>query len=247
MREHFKACNRKKKDCIALARHFGYGVPHLGRALASAQNDLALVAQTNIQPFKRERKLNADSQSVLAAPTFNEVHYYALPWPRQALEDLGEREVRLKVTLSYFIEPSPGEAAQLRPARYQSYGLRYELKRATETEAIFRKRVNRLERGEDELPKTDPDPLWTFGSKSVVAGSLHCDVWVGPAVELAARGLIAIYPVGGWWRDRPHLDRYNSPARYGLVVSITSEDAEVELYNEIANLIGLGIQTEIAT
>jgi hypothetical protein len=72
-------------------------------------------------------------------------------------------------------------------------------------------------------------------------------VWVGPAVELAARGLIAIYPVGGWWRYRPHLNQCNARARYGLVVSITAEDAEVELYTEIANLIGLGVQTEIAT
>jgi hypothetical protein len=247
MRERLRACNRKKKGCIALARQFGYGVPRLDRALSSAQNDLALIAQADIQPFKRERRLNGDSKWVMGAPTFNEVHYYALPWPRQALEDLGEKDVRLKVTLSYFIEPSPGEAAPVRPALYQSFGLRYELKRAAETESVFRQRINQLERGEDKLPKTDPDPLWTFGSNSVVAGSLHCDVWVGPAVDLAARGLIAIYPVGGWWRYRTHLNQYDSLARYGLVISITAEDAEVELYTEIANLIGLGIQTEIAT
>jgi hypothetical protein len=132
------------------------------------------------------------------------------------------------------------------PARYQSYGLRYELKRSTETAAIFRQRINRLERGEDKLPKADPDPRWTFGSQSVAAGSLHCDVWVGPAAQLAARGLIAVRPVSGWWRYRTHLRQYNSRARYGLVVSITAEDADVELYTEIANLIGLGIETEIA-
>ncbi|MEA2600807.1 MAG: hypothetical protein QOF89_1799 [Acidobacteriota bacterium] len=246
MRDRFKACSRKK-NCIALARHFGYGVPRLDRALASAQNDLALVAQAHIRPFKRERKLDAEDRLVLGAPTFNEIHYYELPWPRQALEDLGERDVSLKITLSYFIEPSPGETAPVTPAHYQSYGLRYELKRSGETGAVFRQRINRLERGEDQLPKADPDPRWTFGSQSVAAGSLHCDVWVGPAVELAARGLIAIHPVSGWWRYRTHLGRFNSRARYGLVVSITAEDANVELYTEIANLIGLGIATEIAT
>jgi len=133
------------------------------------------------------------------------------------------------------------------PGRYQSYGLRYELKRPAETAAVFRQRINRLERGEDELPKTDPDSHWTFGSQSVAAGSLHCDVWVGPAAELAARGMIAIHPVSGWWRYRPHLGKYNSRARYALIVSITAEDSEVELYTEIANLIGLGIETEITT
>jgi len=246
MREQLKACG-KKKDRIALARHFGYGVPHLDRALASAQNDLALVAQTSIQPFKRERKLNLAGDQVLGAPVFNEVHYYKLPWPRQALEDLFERDVRLKITLSYFIEPSPGRAAPVTPARYQSYGLRFELNRPLETEALFRQRINRLERGEEKRPKADPDPRWTFGGQSVAAGSLHCDVWVGPASELATRDLIAIRPVSGWWRYRPQLGRYRTRARYALVVSITAEDADVELYTEIANLIGLGIETEIST
>jgi hypothetical protein len=32
-----------------------------------------------------------------------------------------------------------------------------------------------------------------------------------------------------------------------LVVSITADEVEVELYTEIAQLIGLGIETEIAT
>jgi len=238
----FEAGNR-----IALARHFGYGVPRLDRALASAEHDLALVSQTHIQPFKRIREPNEKGRLVLGPPTFNEVHYYELPWPRQVLEQLGEKYVRLKITLSYFVEPSPGETAPVAPARYQSYGLRYELKRATETTEVFRQRVNRLERGDEELPRAAADPRWTFGAQSIAAGSLHCDVWVGPAAELAARGLVAIYPVSGWWRYRTHLNRCNSRARYALVVSITAEEIEVELYTEIANLIGIGIGTEIAT
>jgi hypothetical protein len=124
MLDRIKRCKGKKKESIALARHFGYGVPRLERALASAQNDLALLSQTAIQPFKRVRKLGDDGRLVLRAPTFNEVHYYNLPWPRRALDELGEKNVQLKITLSYFIEPSPGEMAPVTPARYQSYGLR---------------------------------------------------------------------------------------------------------------------------
>jgi hypothetical protein len=133
------------------------------------------------------------------------------------------------------------------PTRYQSYGLRFELKRPGETVAVFRQRINRLERVEAKLPETERDPLWIFGSQSVAAGSLHCDVWIGSGADLAARDVIAVHPVGGWWRDRPHLARYDSRGRYCLVVSIASEDAEVELYTEIANLIGLGIDIEIGT
>jgi Subtilase family len=239
-------CNTKK-DCIALARHFGYGVPRLDRALASAENDLALFTQTEIQPFKRERQPDANGRMVLGAPTFNEIHYYALPWPRQSLEDLGGEDVRLKITLSYFVEPSPGDVSPVTPARYQSYGLRFDLKRRSEDETVFHRRINRLERDGERLPKAEPDPRWIFGSQSIAAGSLHCDVWVGPAAELAARDLIAVYPVSGWWRYRTHLNRYNSKARYCLAVSISSDNEEVKLYTEIANLIGIGIETEINT
>ena len=247
MLQQFRACKGKKRECIALARQFGYGVPKLERALASAQHDLALLSQTHIQPFKRDRVRSETGKLVLRHPTFNEVHYYELPWPKQALETLGEQDVRLKITLSYFVEPSPGEMAPVTPARYQSYGLRYELKRPLEPADIFRQRINSLERGEEKLPRAEPDPRWTFGSQSAAAGSLHCDVWSGPAAELAQRGLLAIYPVSGWWRYRTHLNRCNSRGRYGLVVSITADEAEVELYTEIANLIGLGIETEIST
>ena len=30
---------------------------------------------------------------------------FALPWPNDVLADLGETEVQLRVTLSYFVEP----------------------------------------------------------------------------------------------------------------------------------------------
>ncbi|WP_161487247.1 hypothetical protein, partial [Sulfitobacter sp. HI0023] len=65
------------------------------RAVASAENHLALVAQSEIQPYS-------------ASSGFEECHYYDLPWPRQALEALGDEEVKLKITLSYFIDPNPG-------------------------------------------------------------------------------------------------------------------------------------------
>jgi hypothetical protein len=106
-----------KRECIALARTFGYGVPSLDRALASAENDLALFAETEIRPFKRERKPDSKGRMVLQPPTFNDIHYYSLPWPRQSLEDLGAANVRLKVTLSYFVEPSPGDVSPVTPAR----------------------------------------------------------------------------------------------------------------------------------
>jgi hypothetical protein len=244
MKERIRACKGTKKDAIALSRQFGYGVPSLERALASAENDLALVAQASIQPFKRSQKETTRGGISLGNPTFNEVHYYSLPWPKSSLEALAEKNIQLKITLSYFIEPSPGEMAPVTPARYQSHGLRFEVKRAGETADVFKKRINRLERDAETLPPTEPDNRWLFGSNSISAGSLHCDVWTGPAAELAARGLIAVFPVSGWWRYRNKLKRLESKTRYSLIVSIVSDDIDVKLYTEIANLIQIRPEVE---
>jgi len=228
-----------KKQKIILARHFGYGVPSLERALASAENDLVLLAQRELSPFQRMRETLEGGRTRLKNASFKQIDYYNLPWPMNALEGLGEREVTLKVTLSYFIEPSPNWDAALAPQRYQSFGLRFDLKRAAESEQQFYERVNNLER--DGSPRTAAvqDEGWTFGSQSIAAGSIHCDVWKGSAASLAARGKIAIYPVGGWWRDRLKLQRHSAQTRYSLTVSISSDEQDVNLYAEIANMISI--------
>jgi hypothetical protein len=242
MREKLRK-NKNKNQRVALARHFGYGVPLLSRALASAQNDLALIAETNIQPFTRD--LGEKGREV-GGVHFKEVHYYNLPWPKVELERLENRVVQLKITLSYFIEPSPGEMAQVNPARYQSFGLRFDLKKKSETEAAFRHRINKLDSMEEKPPQPESDNRWIFGPKSISAGSVHCDVWIGPAIELASRDKIAISPVSGWWKYRPHLGKYNTQTRYSLVVSISSAEEDVKLYTEIASIIASTVETEIS-
>ncbi|WP_458737090.1 S8 family peptidase [Pseudomonas chlororaphis] len=242
MREKFRK-NKSKSQRIALARHFGYGVPLLSRALASAQNDLALIAETNIQPFTRDL---SEKGREMGGAHFKEVHYYNLPWPKDELERLENRIVQLKITLSYFIEPSPGEMAQVNPARYQSFGLRFDLKKKSETEAAFRHRINKLDSMEEKPPQPESDNRWTFGPKSISAGSVHCDVWIGPAIELASRDKIAISPVSGWWKYRPHLGKYNTQTRYSLVVSISSAEEDVNLYTEIASIIASTVDAEIS-
>lgn len=216
------ASKKEKTDCV---RRFGYGVPDLGRAAASAIDDLALVAQNTIQPFRKEGSVR-----------FNEAHVYALPWPREMLEKLDNTRVRLKVTLSYFVEPNPSFASAIDPARYQSFGLRFDLKRSRETAANFHKRNNK-EMADSAPPVSDPDDGWLFGPKSISAGSLHMDIWEGAAVELAARNMLYVRPVSGWWRERAALRRYDSKARYALVVSIETPDSEIDLYTPIEALI----------
>ena len=213
-----------KASCGNLVREFGYGVPRLEQALASSTNHLAVVAQCEIQPFV----LNE------GRVRFNEAHLFHLPWPTDVLEQLAETEVRLKVTLSYFVEPNPGYASGVDPMRYQSFGLRFDLKRPGETLANFRKRRNIEDRGSRaDRPGRNSNEGWLLGERQISAGSLHCDVWTGSAVQLAARNWLWVYPVSGWWRERKPLQRYNSKARYALVMTVETKDQSIDLHTPI--------------
>lgn len=216
----------------AFRRKFGYGMPNLPRALASASDDLALVAQSYIQPFDRPEASRRNPDQRVGGVTFGKAHYYDLPWPTQTLEQLHNCPVRLKITLSYFVEPYPLKGSMLDPARYRSFGLRFDLKRPMETEGRFQRRRNAAMG--DKIPGGEDDKHWDFGPKAIAAGSLHCDTWTGTAVELASRDQLAIYPVMGWWRNRPGQERYLDKARYALVVTLEAPEAGIDLQAEVA-------------
>lgn len=220
-----------KTERSALRQRFGYGMPDLPRALASASTDLALVSQAYIQPFDRPEISRRDAMRRVGPVTFGSAHYYDLPWPTRTLETLENCPVELKVTLSYFVEPYPLKGAMLDPARYRSFGLRFDLKRPRETDTEFQRRRN-AEMGA-RIQAAEDDPNWAFGPKSIAAGSIHCDTWSGTAVELASRDQLAIYPVMGWWRDRPGQGRYLNKARYALVVTLTAPEAGIDLQAEV--------------
>jgi len=84
-----------------------------------------------------------------------------------------------------------------------------------------------------------------IGKQNRHKGSLHSDIWRGSAVDLASRGVIGIYPALGWWKTRPRLARYDSPARYALVVSIRAPEVDVELYSAIANQIAALVAVQV--
>lgn len=238
MREVFLPANQppSKADYVRLIRHCGFGVPDLDRAMRSASNSLAMIVQERIHPFTREE---GDQ------PKTREMHLHRLPWPLDELEALGDEIVEMRVTLSYFIEPNPSARGVKSRYRYESHGLRFDVKRAVESEDDFRARVNAAARDEEEgtRSKTD-DPNWVVGTQNRHKGSLHSDVWRGRAADLASRGVLAVYPALGWWRTRPALQRYNKVARYALIVSIDARELDVDLYTPIANQIGVAVEIE---
>lgn len=259
MLERIAGARKKKSAHLLLARQFGFGVPSMERALASASADVALVAQAAIQPFKRKMKEGKKGRLIGDGdPRFNDIHLYSLPWPKETLRQLGEKRVALKITLSYFIEPSPGQLKPVTPARYRSHGLRFDLQRRNEGDETFKGRINDLAAASDvedddesnaeaammevigELDEVEVAPEsdtgWMLGSNSRAQrspGSLHCDVWQGNAVDLADRHMVAIYPVSGWWKYRVPQHRYNEKTRYALVMTLSCVEQDVDLYAEI--------------
>lgn len=217
-------------------RVYGFGVPDLGQALWSASNAATLVIESWLQPFDEVDKTIKTK----------DMHLHELPWPKQSLEDLGEIDVRMRVTLSYFIEPSPGRRGWTRKHRYQSHGLRFDVKRPLETAESFQKRLSKAawDEDEDEVEQGSDDRNWELGQQLRCKGSIHSDTWTGTAAELAASGTIAVFPVTGWWKERPHLECWNKQARYSLVVTIETDDIDVDLYTPIANQIGVAIEIE---
>ncbi|WFT81223.1 S8 family peptidase [Methylobacterium sp. CB376] len=178
---HWKTGSKAQKQ--QALREIGYGVPDIGRAILSARNNVTLIAEAEIQPFA----LGADGRSAV----FNEMHFYDLPWPKAALEQLENEIVTMKVTLSYFVEPNLTGKAATRPDTYRSFGLRFDMKRRTETNAKFRSRISSAQEKDGSETEAETS-CWLLGPKAVQAGSLHCDLWRGRAIELAGHDAIAV-------------------------------------------------------
>ena len=228
--------NPSKADYVRLLQRCGFGVPGLDRALWSVANSLTMVIQETLHPFMRDPGKQ---------PAPRDMHLHDLPWPVDVLEELGETQVEMRVTLSYFVEPNPSQRGVASRYRYASHGLRFDVKRPPESTDAFRGRINAAARDEEEgAARGHGDPAWLIGAQNRHRGSLHGDIWRGTAADLASRGQIAIYPAMGWWRTRPNLERYDQAARYALVVSIRAPETDVDLYTAVANRIGALIAIE---
>lgn len=209
-----------------LLRTCGYGVPSLEKALFSASNRLTMISQAEIQPF--DRKDGGGYRT-------RDMHLYELPWPSGVLQAMPpDADVKMRVTLSYFIEPSPGEVGWKDRYRYASHGLRFDLNSPTETKDQFIRRINQAARDEENgHPGTSsPSDHWVLG-QARDKGSIHSDIWKGSAAELAESNMIAISPLVGWWRERPHKGKWDRKTRYALIISIETPETEVDIYTPV--------------
>ncbi len=230
----------KKNDIGKLLRICGHGVPDLRRATACAKNRLTLIAQEYLYPF--DKKPSGSGYGT------KDMHIHELPWPKEVLESLSSTQVTLRITLSYFIEPGPGNIGWKDRYRYASHALRFDLNASGETRTDFQKRLNRAARDEEydsrEAPGSGTD-RWLIGSNNRKLGSVHSDRMVRNAVELASCNMIGVFPVIGWWRERQQLKRWNKRARYSLIVSLHTPEEEIDIYTPVATIIKTAVQTSI--
>jgi hypothetical protein len=232
MRTHLRGAGSKRARAT-LVQRYGFGVPSAERALRSANDSLTIVAQSSIHPF--------------AEGKMHELHLFKLPWPCDVLAELGATPVNLRVTISYFIEPNPGRRGWKKRHRYASHGLRFDVKKPTESQEEFHKRINQKALEEDEAKPTTggESSEWYLGSQARNRGSVHSDFLSCNAADLAERGVIAVYPVSGWWKDQPKRDRSANGARYALVVSIETPGVQTDIWTPVASQVGIPIPIEV--
>jgi len=211
-------------------RLYGYGVPSLARARWSARDALTLVIEDELRPF-----------AVVKSPAQMRLHEF--PWPVQELQRLGAADVRLRVTLSYFIEPNPAQRGWMGRFRYQSHGLRFSVRRPAESDPAFRARLSKVMQDEGYTASTGTDPGWELGGNRRNRGSIHSDVWHGSAADLSSRQVLAVFPVRGWKADARRVEKPTS-VQFSLVVSIETDETEVDLYTPVATELGVPVAVE---
>lgn len=221
---------QSQEDRHRRLRCFGYGVPDLERARYTVENCVSLIHQGEIQPFRLDGGTARTNHFVL----------HALPWPTTVLRDMQAAGVTVRITLSYFVEPSPGRRGWGKKFRYASHGLRFAVRGPTETTESFCRRVSRQEWEENGERPATRDPIdWAIGPRLRTRGSLHCDWWTASAADVAACGEVAVYPVTGWWLERKHLGFVERRTRYSLIITLSTDADEVDLYTPIAQQVGL--------
>jgi hypothetical protein len=213
------------QEKISLLRTVGYGVPNISKAKYSANNILTLIAEREIQPYK---KVGSGGQ-------YNEYHLFELPWPKEALEQLDEKDAKLIVTLSYYIEPNPGERRLATHYAYHSHQLDFELINRNESVEEFQIRISKPDTETKENRTKRTGVKWALGKDSNLKGSIRKDFISATGIELSERNVIAIIPKNGWYKNLKRQNKFNEVVRYSLIVSIETEETEIDLYTPVFN------------
>ncbi|QXT34861.1 S8 family peptidase [Sphingomonas sanguinis] len=222
------------RDAVAATLDcFGWGVPDEERVFWSASNAATLVAEDELLPYEP-----GSGGSV----KLRQMKSFRLPWPDAALRSLAGTEVELRCTLSYFVEPDLHSAGLERRQFYPSHGLRFDMQRYQESEVQAQRRVNRAVAGDSS---TADDAGWLLGWQRRNRGTVHQDVWRGPAYQLVGRRLVNVMPVRGWWAAGRRVEKADVPVRFSLITSIRTPTVRGDLMVEMRNAVPAGLLVDV--
>lgn len=234
----------KQEDFTHLLRKVGYGVPDIQKARYSASNSLSLIIEKEFQAYTvRQGK---EKKKVC------QIMFFDMNWPADFLmsDDIKDKKIKIKFTLSYFIKPNPSSRGYKNNFSYQSHNLRFDIQAPTETDDAFKTRVGlAVESEENAQNAIKAEKLnWKYGVKSQMrtAGSIHQDELEVTAADLASMKNVAVYSVGGWWKDRKSISPKDTMSRFSLVISLDAGENEIDLYTQIKNTIAIENKTTIA-
>lgn len=203
----------------------GYGVPSEKRAIVSEDCYATFISEQTMTPLARATN---------GKYKLNSMHIFDLPWPKEILESMGDKEVKMRITLSYYIQPAPGSKTRHNKYKYPSLRLRFDVNKPTEDETQFIKRVSHVEIEGVETSKNDT-ARWEIGIQERNNGCIISDYIIASAIDIASCNRIAVFPASGWWNSRKYTEDKN--IKYSLIVSLETE--ETDIYNSIAQMINI--------
>lgn len=210
---------RDAPDLETRLRQCGYGVPSPQRALTSVGNAATMIYEGKL----------------LVQKSKSPIMLHTLPWPQDFLLSLNALPLRLRVTLSYFVEPRPGPRISEGRHSFHSHKLRFSLRRPSEPVKDF---VDRVSKQYVDQQVSD----WTLGH-SRYRMAVHSDVWSGRAADIAGRESIAVWPTSGWWAKNKGPESREVP--YSLILALESDDEKVDLYTAVEAAIEVAQKTMV--
>ncbi|MDW5597320.1 S8 family peptidase [Conexibacter stalactiti] len=201
---------RSQLDDADRLRAVGYGLPDPSRVCDSTARRPTMIVE-------REIALDPDDEGK------RHTHLIELPFPEAVLHGLGATEIEVSVTLSYFTEPNENLVRN-----YEGFGLRWKFQRPLQSPSSFLRSYNKLAAVSDRRRGTKLN--WEIG-RPKDKGTVQSDRCRTTAAELASCGLLAVFPVLGWWDGREERSRRSIP--YSLVISLDAGEANVDLYSAI--------------
>jgi hypothetical protein len=171
-----------------------------------------------------------------ASGTERQMKLFDLPLPEKLLLDAQNKQVELRVTLSYFAEPNSARGLATR-----GMDLAWDIQGPAEDEEQFKKRISDAMRDEGEDGPGTKSFKWDIGLQKRKRGTVQSDRWRGNAADLAGKRLVAVYPRYGWWNQRKAL-QFNK-TRFSIIISAITPD--LEIYNYVKQNVEVSVGSKV--